>query len=291
MEIIHNFVSQSKYGIKCPYPMTPTRLVIHNTANDASAENEISYMIGNNDEVSYHFAVDDKAIVQGIPTNRCTWNAGDGNGKGNREGISIEICYSKSGGSRFMKAEENAAELAAELLLQYGWDISRLTKHQDYSGKYCPHRTLDNGWQRFVNLVAEKMEQRKETNLTREEVLAIIKAYEADIAGKAVSNWAASFWNNAVALGIFDGTMPRAALTREQAAKVFETMGITELSKDAVCPDWARDSWQKAVDLKIFDGTMPRGPLSRAQASVVLDRIGALDTVGDTYFTDPAGAD
>lgn len=125
--------------------MTPSRIVVHNTANDATARNEIDYMTRNNDETSFHYAVDDKEIVQGIEENRNSWNAGDGNGKGNREGIAIEICYSKSGGERFLKAEDNAASLIADILKRYGWGIDRVTKHQDYSGKYCPHRTLDMG--------------------------------------------------------------------------------------------------------------------------------------------------
>ena len=62
-----NLVSSSKYSIKCPYPMKPRSVVCHNTANDASATNEISYMIGNNNSVSYHLAVDDTYVIQGIP--------------------------------------------------------------------------------------------------------------------------------------------------------------------------------------------------------------------------------
>lgn len=148
----------SKYSIKCPYGMTPTRIVIHNTANDAPAENEIKYMQSNDAQTSFHFAVDDKEAVQGVDLWRNAWHAGDGaNGKGNREGIAIEICYSKSGGERFMKAEENAAELAAKLLIDFGWDTSRITKHQDYAQwKRCPHRTLDLGWDRFVAMVEKK---------------------------------------------------------------------------------------------------------------------------------------
>jgi len=152
-----NLVSSSKYSIKCPFSMTPTRVVIHNTGSDASAASEIKYMIGNNDEVSYHFAVDDKEAVQGVLENRNTWNANDGNGKGNRQGIAIEICYSKSGGDRFIKAEKNAAILTAYLLKKYGWGIAQVTKHQDYSGKYCPHRTLNMGWQRFLNMVSVEL--------------------------------------------------------------------------------------------------------------------------------------
>lgn len=157
MKIRQMLVSSSKYNVKCPYSMTATRIVVHNTANDASANNEIKYMISNNNEVSFHIAVDDKEAVQGIPLNRNAWHAGDGNGKGNREGISIEICYSKSGGDRFIKAEQNAAKFIASLLKERGWGIDKVTKHQDYSGKYCPHRTLDMGWQRFLNMVSAEM--------------------------------------------------------------------------------------------------------------------------------------
>lgn len=154
MNVIKNLVSSSKYNIKCPYPMDAQFIVVHNTANDASAANEIAYMISNNNEVSFHYAVDNQQIVQGIPENRNAWHAGDGgNGKGNRYGLSIEICYSKSGGGRFIEAEKLAAKFIAYKLKEKGWGIDKVTKHQDYSGKYCPHRTLDMGWQRFLNMV------------------------------------------------------------------------------------------------------------------------------------------
>lgn len=161
MLITQMLVSSSKYSRKCPYAMTPEGITIHNTANDASAKNEISYMIGNNNQTSFHYAVDDYQAVQGIPENRNSWNAGDGRGFGNMKTISIEICYSKSGGDRFHKAEENAAELVAILMKKYGWGTDKIgTKtintHQYRSGKYCPHRTLDEGIDRFWNMVREK---------------------------------------------------------------------------------------------------------------------------------------
>lgn len=158
MNVTKNMVSQAKYDIKCPYSMTPTRIVVHNTANDASARNEIAYMIGNNQEVSFHYAVDDKEVVQGIPENRNAWHSGDGaNGVGNRQGIAIEICYSKSGGDRFIQAEKNAVDLIVSILKKYNWGVDKVTKHQDYNGKYCPHRTLDMGWDRFIKMIEAKM--------------------------------------------------------------------------------------------------------------------------------------
>ena len=166
MKIIKNLVDKSKYDLKCPYYMKPTRIVVHNTANDASARNEVYYMTRNDSSTGFHYAVDDKEIVQGIPENRNAFHAGDGNkGKGNREGISIEICYSKSGGKRFSDAEKLASSFIASKLKEYGWGIEKVTKHQDYSGKKCPHRTLDLGWDRFLSMI--KAEMRSEAFLVR----------------------------------------------------------------------------------------------------------------------------
>ena len=168
MEIKQKLVSSSKYSVKCPYSMTPIGICIHNTANDASAANEISYMTSNNNEVSFHIAVDDKEAIQGIPFNRNAWHAGDGgSGTGNRKYIAIEICYSKSGGTRFTNAEKNAAKLTAQLLKKYGWNINNVKKHQDFSGKYCPHRTLDLGWQRFLNMISAELGGSSTTELYR----------------------------------------------------------------------------------------------------------------------------
>ena len=160
MNIVKNLVSQSKYSVKCPYSMTPEFIVVHNTANDATAANEVKYMISNNNQVSFHFAVDDKEIVQGLPLDRNAWACGDGaNGKGNRKGIQIEICYSKSGGVRFENAEKNAAKFIAQLLKERGWGVDKVKKHQDFSNKYCPHRTLDKGWASFVNMIKDYLNE------------------------------------------------------------------------------------------------------------------------------------
>lgn len=154
MKIFRNLCPSSKWNIKCPYSMNPEFIVVHNTANDANARAEIQYMLSNNNYTSFHYAVDDTEIVQGIEENRNAYHAGDGsNGNGNRKGIAIEICYSRSGGERFNQAEDLAAKFIAYKLNEKGWNIDRVKKHQDFSGKYCPHRTLDMGWERFLNKV------------------------------------------------------------------------------------------------------------------------------------------
>lgn len=151
-------VPVAKYPLKCPNVMSPAGICVHNTANDASADGEISYMTSNALQTSFHIAIDDFEAVQGIPLDRNAWHAGDGPvGTGNRRYIAIEICYSKSGGEKFDKAEDNAAQLIAKLLKDLNLGIGQVKKHQDFSGKYCPHRTLDLGWNRFLGLVKKYM--------------------------------------------------------------------------------------------------------------------------------------
>lgn len=159
MEIKQNLVNAGKYSIKCPYERTPQFYVIHNTYNDAAASNEVAYMIRNDNKVSFHYAVDDVEVVQGLPEDRSAFASGDGGkGQGNLYGIHVEICYSKSGGDRFIKAEQNAAKFVADGLKAHGWGIDKVKKHQDFANKYCPHRTLDMGWQRFLNMVQANLD-------------------------------------------------------------------------------------------------------------------------------------
>lgn len=205
MQINQNLVQPAKYNIKCPYSMSAEFIVVHNTANDASAANEIAYMIRNDSQTSFHYAIDDKDIIQSIPENRNAWHAGDGNGPGNRKGLSIEICYSKSGGPKFIAAEKLATQFIAAKLKEKGWGIDKVKKHQDFSGKYCPHRTLDMGWQRFLAMVQ-----------------AELKGGSAVADKNAPSSWAKAAWDWAKKENWMDGKRPKDNLTREEFATVLK---------------------------------------------------------------------
>ncbi|MEC1649329.1 N-acetylmuramoyl-L-alanine amidase [Bacillus halotolerans] len=155
-----NLVAESKRELKCPYTMNAKYITFHNTWNDAPAANEVSYMIGNTSPTSFHFAVDDEEVVQGIPTNRNAFHCGDGSGvnSGNRTSIGVEVCYSKSGGAKYKAAEKLAIKFIAQLLRERGWGVDRVRKHQDWSGKYCPHRVLAEGrWESVKAAIAAEL--------------------------------------------------------------------------------------------------------------------------------------
>lgn len=69
-------VPSSKYKLKAPYSMNPKKITYHNTDNQMPAQNEISYMRNNNNQTSYHVAVDEKEAIQGLPFNRNGWHSG-----------------------------------------------------------------------------------------------------------------------------------------------------------------------------------------------------------------------
>lgn len=246
---------------KTSYPMTPTRVVIHNTANIAPAYNEISYMGQSDDYRSFHYAVDDTEAVQGLPLDVNGWHAGDGAyGTGNREGIGIEICLSyslngeedwiKNYKARFERAQENAAELTAYLLHKFGWgyDPTRITKHQDYQNKYCPHRTLsDYGWDFFLKLVKTKYQEMYEK---KEEDTAMTAAEKKE----------------------FDALVKRVDALEGQA--------MPKWSKTREMPDWMKPTIEKLVSKGLLKGN-ENGSLEMSYALgrmfVVLDRAGVFD--------------
>lgn len=154
LKVTRMLVPQNKYSKKCPFKMTPKGICVHNTYNKASALSEASYMVRNNNAVSFHAVVDDYQVVECIPESRNAWHAGDGrNGNGNRNYYAVEIAESTGPADKFSQAEENAAYYIACKLKENEWGIDKVKKHQDFSGKYCPHKTLDLGWERFLNLI------------------------------------------------------------------------------------------------------------------------------------------
>ena len=134
-------------------------VTIHNTAEPFSARDERQRVANRRDaRTSFHFAVDEREIVQLLPLDRHGWHAGDGEGDGNLRSIGVEICRSVFRGKNewlYRRAERNAALLASSLLRRFDLPVTALRMHRDWSGKYCPHRILEeNSWADFRAAVA-----------------------------------------------------------------------------------------------------------------------------------------
>lgn len=134
-------------------------ITIHETGNQArgaDAEAHGAYLRGDSAQasrVSWHYTVDDGAIVQHIPDEERAYHAGDGaNGPGNAESIGIEICVNEGG--NFEKAMANAASLVRLLMAEHKIPAEQIRQHHDWSGKDCPYtiRHTSGGWDKFLAL-------------------------------------------------------------------------------------------------------------------------------------------
>ena len=163
-------------------PMIPRLECIHNTGNSRKGANAImhtNYVDNTNKYISWHFTVDDKIIYQELPINECGFHAGDGRGRGNRASIGIEICEQE--GIDWQKAKLNAIKLITFLIDNVETlENNPVKPHQFFSGKYCPHRILDEGWNKFLISVNDYSinKKKKEQVLTMEDLRKALEIKE-----------------------------------------------------------------------------------------------------------------
>lgn len=150
-------------------PMVPKGITVHNTANTATAHNEAANVYNNNTKkgasgAAVHYFIDEDSIYQNVPDNISGWHASDGGqGFGNRQTISIEICRSNDYKSnKYARAEVNAAVFIKNLMERYNIPTSKVLRHYDYAKnkKKCPHRMFESNprnWTEFKSLITGSM--------------------------------------------------------------------------------------------------------------------------------------
>jgi hypothetical protein len=140
---------------------TPGFWVQHETGNPAKGADAAMHArwLANGaggQQLSFHFAVDDKFIYQMVPVDEVTWQAADGAGPGNMSGISCELCI--NAGIDVAASRRNAEALAAGVLAALGMHADRVRQHNAFSGKDCPSRMRREGyWPAFVANVAKRI--------------------------------------------------------------------------------------------------------------------------------------
>lgn len=159
----------------------PEWIVIHYPAMPgATAEKVISAMQNSSRCVSTHYAVDEFAIVPGVPVKYAAYHVGgkstSRNGCFNGNSIGIDLCDNKFN-KRSRRAEDSdwyilpatlrqGAGLVAKLMADFDIQIDHVVRHYDVTGKRCPAplvgsqksynypgKTCDEVWQEFKKLV------------------------------------------------------------------------------------------------------------------------------------------
>ena len=197
-------------------------ITIHETGNtDAGADAEahgkyLTSSAGEASLTSWHYTVDDHAIVQHLPDNETAYHAGDGaDGPGNAQSIGIEICVNSDGD--FEAAKANAAALVRLLMAEHGIPLANVVQHNHWNGKNCPAtiRATPGAWEAFLALCSGEAKPEKPT---------------AD----QPAEWAAYAWKKAGGkIGtdgkhILDGTRPADNITRQELAVVLDRLGLLD---------------------------------------------------------------
>nr|WP_322783544.1 hypothetical protein [Streptococcus cuniculi] len=161
--------------------------------------------------------------------------------------IGIEICHSLTPGNpRYKQSEENGAKLAALILYELNWGIDRIRKHQDWSGKYCPHRILDNGdWDNFKAKVQNYLNQLKtgagapenNTNNNMEEEDMFFVRLEEDLNSKRTKGQIYLFNPAARTHKLLNGDEYNSAKTFFLNAKIYKA---TKAVNSFLCSDFDR---------------------------------------------------
>ena len=159
------------------------------------------------------------------------WHCGRSDGKykhptcRNANSIGIEMCcHQRSDGTWYIDEATlaAAAELGRDIMARYGISPENVVRHYDVTGKLCPQPLVDSdAWAQFkARLEVEEV--------TQEQFNAMMETYLNQQREKETSTWSAAAWEKAKTAGVFDGTAPQAQLSREQAALVFERLGLLD---------------------------------------------------------------
>jgi hypothetical protein len=232
----------------------PKGIMIHSTATPGVMAAQWfprwnkSFRAGETDrQVCVHAFVDDKEVWQYLPWNHRGWHGGV---TANDLFIGIELCEPtghRYDGSQMVNYDamkntpyfhalwRNAVTLCVMLCEIYGLNDTQIIDHAEGFRRGLATNSADVGhWFPLHHVSMDTFRAAVGAALSTEEGMSqevfnrmfaeAMTKYNTTLANQPPSGWAKETWDKAVSEGIFDGTMPRAPLTREQAAMVLSRL-------------------------------------------------------------------
>lgn len=240
--------------------ITPKGIMVHSTGV-AQPDVEIFLAAWNQPGVEKcaHAFVHRDGVTETLPWNWRGWHAGtppEGGISANHTHISFEILepsgHTYSGGEMvgydaaknaayFEAVYRNAVDLCVYLCARYHLDpLTDIVDHAEgYAQNIASNHSDVGQWfpkhGKSMDLFRADVKHALkggDSRMTQEQFNAMfanaMADYQARQQTRPVSDWAATAWKRASADGIFDGSMPGAPLTREQAALVLDRLNLIE---------------------------------------------------------------
>lgn len=158
MNIIQDFIPVGR--INRPRTANSCRYItIHETANSgkgADAAAHAKYVKSLKERTSWHYTVDDGSIYQHLPDEEKSYHTSSS--IANESSIAVELCVNSDGD--FQKTVDNAVWLVHELMKKHGIPAENIRSHRDWTGKNCPEKLLESGWDEFVSRCAAQEAER-----------------------------------------------------------------------------------------------------------------------------------
>lgn len=146
----------SRYGQGVKY------IVIHWVGAVSTAKNNADYFARVNPLASAHYFVDGKEMWASVPTGLAAWSVGGGRQSSqggkyfgkctNLNSVSVELCCIRKNGKVIVDpaAIKKAAPLVKALMKRLKVPASRVIRHFDVNGKFCPGGYCSDGaWKKL----------------------------------------------------------------------------------------------------------------------------------------------
>lgn len=143
--------------------INPEYIIIHDTGNrgyGANARANRNYFNTTDREASAHFIIDDKEIVQALPSTAKAWHIGDGKQQtnaSNNNSIGIELAVNSDGD--FGVTYQSGIKLTRYLMKKYNIPAKNVIRHYDATRKICPRIMIEDDpslWTRFKEEISKK---------------------------------------------------------------------------------------------------------------------------------------
>lgn len=247
MDIIQSYLTRNNCYLSAR-KLIPQGIMVHSTGCPGAMHKNFlsSWNVPkpNGVSVCVHGFLDNTGFYQTLPWNFQAWHAG---GSANRVLIGFEVCEPKNYADKeyFRNVKQKVIDLCVYLCREFNLPSSSITTHcegnQRYGSSYASaHSDIDHWWKKYHNYTMNDLRHDVEVELKKIEVeekmikefidiygedivrAGLTKLFDSEKYKNEASDWAKEELEEAIKLGITDGSRPRDLSSRQEVALMVE---------------------------------------------------------------------